>query len=1345
MTPRISVLTPAFRCARFLPQCIQSVLDQGVADVEHIVMDGGSQDGTVEILQAHPHLRWRSEPDGGEAEALNKALALATGDILLWLNADDWVEPGAFHAVLEACAADPAPRVLYGGCRFVDGEGAFLGLHRPLPHLDFGLILRWWLLGVHPRQPSIYFPRELARKAGTFQEDLHYSIDFDYHLRLAALAPWQALDRTLSSARLWEGSKSDAGGAEAGEARMVRSHWRIVLAHLPRLAPAAQALYWQDYFLRQSGLGREPEAWTLREPYASQGRALAELRMGRPQGLANQGQETTLREALASAAPAAPTGPLPSPEAPFAWIHTGSAEALREAAPTLATLAADLPRNPLVVLCPADAQQVLAQNPHLDRVVAFDPDDSPGACARAAALKPAKAQLASPPDSLGLALLQACGHGPSTHPPLPIAAMEARLVARLKEDPSPRLLHLRQGPSPWSEALAGLMRHTRGWPCLHLVTALPEAGDPLELLRVHGVLWKDQPPALLLEQALAQCSGKLAFAVIDGAPSALPEHLRALRRGLREPALVLVPGGERHRPFLPSPEEAAVLGEAPEGEGAWLFEVQPLPQPTPALRHALVLLPWEVADQVLATALFAPLKAAHPGLRLTVACGDSARELLTLCPEVDGMVALDPARARRDDAYRLEVGRALHGLQADLALCSGPRDLLSDALLLLSGAPARVGPLGDGARFRPPDKALADGFYTTLVETEDPWRSDLDRLGDLLAAAGIPAEGLRPALRVPAAAKDRARALLAAQGLDPARTLAVAAEGAQPGLEYEAFEEALAPLRAEGWSILPVGFEAPTAQSPQPTAPSDLATTAALLELLPLLVTGEGPLVHLACALGRPQAVALSGAHFGRLLPYSPLTAAAVLPLDCYFCSGRCAYAEPHCLRGLAPKVLEAAIRWQLEGAGSVPRLVAQQGWHPSEGGPAWMDLAPGLDSSAVEVREVGPGSGARSPKPSRIPMVWEGDFFTHRSLARVNRELARALLATGAVDLALQTPADDHFDPAADPAWRALAACRHRVHASPALHLRHGWPPSFDAPPSGRWIAIQPWEFGHLPEAWVPLFRDRVEELWVPSNWLRDCVVESGVPEGKVFVVPNGVDVELFRPEGPRLDLPTRKSFTFLFMGGTNRRKGLDLLLRAYGSAFRANDDVCLLVKGEARESGIYREAPELERILAEFRRDPTAPEVAVLTRNLEDGDVASLTRACDALVHPYRGEGFALPVAEAMACGLPVIVTGGGACLDYCDDGTAFLIPSRKVDVPPSDVPGLSPAGRFWYEEPDPEALAVLLRRLADHPEETRAKALAGEARIRERFTWGHAAQVALARIRVLAEDGQGVRAGG
>src|SRR5262249_29451367 len=140
---------------------------------------------------------------------------------------------------------------------------------------------------------------------------------------------------------------------------------------------------------------------------------------------------------------------------------------------------------------------------------------------------------------------------------------------------------------------------------------------------------------------------------------------------------------------------------------------------------------------------------------------------------------------------------------------------------------------------------------------------------------------------------------------------------------------------------------------------------------------------------------------------------------------------------------------------------------------------------------------------------------------------------------------------------------------------------------------------------------------------------------------------------------LPTEKRVKLLFVGGTIPRKGFDVLLGAYRRAFTKSDDVCLVVKDMG--VGTFYRGQTAGNLIEQFRSDPDAPEILYSTDDLSDEALPRLYAACDVLVQPYRGEGFGLPVLEAMACGLPVVVTAGGPTDEFVPQAACRRIPAR------------------------------------------------------------------------------------
>src|SRR5438067_4789513 len=151
----------------------------------------------------------------------------------------------------------------------------------------------------------------------------------------------------------------------------------------------------------------------------------------------------------------------------------------------------------------------------------------------------------------------------------------------------------------------------------------------------------------------------------------------------------------------------------------------------------------------------------------------------------------------------------------------------------------------------------------------------------------------------------------------------------------------------------------------------------------------------------------------------------------------------------------------------------------------------------------------------------------------------------------------------------------------------------------------IQPWEFGGIPREWVAPMRDRVDEIWVPSSWVRECYITSGIPADKVVVIPNGVDLETYSPDGPKYPLRTRKKFKFLFVCGTIGRKGIDVLVETYLSTFTAADDVCLVIKAVGTRTAYA--GSSIERELTRFSAILGIAEIEFIAEDLSDAEVAS------------------------------------------------------------------------------------------------------------------------------------------
>ncbi len=210
--PRVSIVTPSYNQAPFLEQTIRSVLAQDHADIEYLVMDGGSTDGSVEIIQrfAGRLAHWVSERDRGQVDALNKGFARSTGDILAWINSDDLYREGAVARVAQFMQRHPEIDIVYGVCDLIDEAGRFVG-RLGAPPFDLAHELTGNLIA----QPATFFRRAVYESLGGLDPRYHYAFDYAFWLQAGmqgyhfASLPAPA----LAAFRMWQESKSEGSSS----------------------------------------------------------------------------------------------------------------------------------------------------------------------------------------------------------------------------------------------------------------------------------------------------------------------------------------------------------------------------------------------------------------------------------------------------------------------------------------------------------------------------------------------------------------------------------------------------------------------------------------------------------------------------------------------------------------------------------------------------------------------------------------------------------------------------------------------------------------------------------------------------------------------------------------------------------------------------------------------------------------------------------------------------------------------------------------------------------------------------------------------------------------------------
>ncbi|NVN98368.1 MAG: glycosyltransferase [Geobacteraceae bacterium] len=211
MHPSISIITPSFNQGCYIEATIRSVLDQGYANLEHIIVDGGSTDDTLEILSRYPHLKVISEPDRGQADAVNKGLRLASGDIIGWLNSDDTYYPGALADATSVISPENGVLIAMGRCTYIDEDGVETGREHPSKFDSHRRVVEIWK-GYTIPNPAVFFHRNVYEECGGLDESLYFALDYDLFCRYTRRFTITTIDRVWATYRLHASAKTSEQG-----------------------------------------------------------------------------------------------------------------------------------------------------------------------------------------------------------------------------------------------------------------------------------------------------------------------------------------------------------------------------------------------------------------------------------------------------------------------------------------------------------------------------------------------------------------------------------------------------------------------------------------------------------------------------------------------------------------------------------------------------------------------------------------------------------------------------------------------------------------------------------------------------------------------------------------------------------------------------------------------------------------------------------------------------------------------------------------------------------------------------------------------------------------------------
>jgi len=351
---------------------------------------------------------------------------------------------------------------------------------------------------------------------------------------------------------------------------------------------------------------------------------------------------------------------------------------------------------------------------------------------------------------------------------------------------------------------------------------------------------------------------------------------------------------------------------------------------TPSHPNTIIWLrPDSIGDIVLSNSMLPYIKGIYPHAMITVMCQGRTSDLYESCPFVDAIVPIDSSRLHFDPAYQQLLLHRLKSVQVDIVLNSVySRGVSTELLVLATGAPQRIAISGDATNCAEEDLHTFGKHYTKLIASPGIWKIELERHRDFLAGLGcteITPGTLQPLIWLTSEDERFVDDLIVRHGLMPEKTIILFA-AAQIWIRlYKHYGQALAELcQDRGLTVVAVGVAGERELNQQQLdvlgtrtlnlcGELSIRQTAALVKRCALAVGAETGTAHIAAAVGTPHVVVIGGGHFGRFMPYSPLTTLVCMPLDCYYCNWRCRYSSNHCISDIPVAVLTEAIGQTLD------------------------------------------------------------------------------------------------------------------------------------------------------------------------------------------------------------------------------------------------------------------------------------------------------------------------------------------------------------------------------------------------------------------------------------------------
>ncbi|MBC7474840.1 MAG: glycosyltransferase, partial [Candidatus Sericytochromatia bacterium] len=266
-------------------------------------------------------------------------------------------------------------------------------------------------------------------------------------------------------------------------------------------------------------------------------------------------------------------------------------------------------------------------------------------------------------------------------------------------------------------------------------------------------------------------------------------------------------------------------------------------------------------------------------------------------------------------------------------------------------------------------------------------------------------------------------------------------------------------------------------------------------------------------------------------------------------------------------------------------------------------------------------------------------------------------------------------------------------------------------------------WDFGYLPENWKHLFNNKIDQVWVSSQHIKDKLIASDINKQKIYVIREGIDTGFFRKtDENNTTTGKNQAFNFLFIGDITNFKGVELLLDCFINELSTDKNISLTIASKNIDPNLYISIKSKIKQLKEKNKQ----KINFIENSLLDNELLlNLYNLSDCLIYPYKIEGNGKVIMQAMSCQLPVIVTGGGVSLDFCNNNNSYLINCEEKEYEDLSIKEFDIKGPIIAFEPDKDHLKTIINHVYTHQDEAKEKAKKARETILNNFTLQNTSQ--------------------